>query len=129
MDRIKLCSYEKIYTVKGFQEEFQKVLKETNPNGQYHKWLRRKLDVLDDRSYGALSDRDFEPLSGTDPKLYAIRYPRSPKNPRVVYVYIDDGMVCLLHTFMETSKKSGSDYQSAINIAQNRLKQFKQAEE
>ena len=114
--------YNRIYAVEGFGEEFEATLNESNKNGRYHKWLRRKLFVLDELKYGALSDRDFEHLEDTDPKLYAIRYPKSPKNPRVVYAYVDDGNVYLLYTFKETSKNTGSDYRSAIKIAQNRLK-------
>jgi len=121
---LKLDGFDKIYVVDCFGEEFDKVVSEKNVNGRYHKWLRRKLSVLDARGYGALSDRDFEPLEDCDPKLYAIRYPKSPKNPRVVYVYVDDGAVYLLHTFKESSKTSGSDYRSGIKVATNRLKQI-----
>jgi len=106
-------------------EEFDETLNETKAEGRYHSWLRRKLNVLDTFGFKALSDRDFEPLEGTDPKLYAIRYPKSPKNPRVVYAYVDDGVVYLLHTFKETSKKSGSDYRSAIKVATNRLESIR----
>ena len=103
-------------------EEFDETLNETKVDGRYHSWLRRKLNVLDASGFKALSDRDFELLEDTAPKLYAIRYPNSPKNPRVIYAYVDDGVVYLLHTFKETSKKTGSDYRSAIKVATNRLK-------
>ena len=79
-------------------EEFDETLNETKTNGRYHSWLRRKLNVLDASGFRALSDRDFVSLEDTNPKLYAIRYPKSPKNPRIVYAYVDDGMVYLLHT-------------------------------
>jgi len=121
----KLDTYNKIYAVEEFMEEFDETLNETKAEGRYHSWLRRKLNVLDTFGFKALSDRDFEPLEGTDPKLYAIRYPKSPKNPRVVYAYVDDGVVYLLHTFKETSKKSGSDYRSAIKVATNRLESIR----
>ena len=121
MRLFKLDTYNKIYAVEGFTEEFDETLNETAVDGRYHRWLRRKLNVLDASGFRVLSDRDFEPLEDTDPKLYAIRYPKSPKNPRVVYAYVDDGVVYLLHTFKETSKKTGSDYRSAIIIATNRL--------
>lgn len=122
MQIFKLADYRKIYVVEGFEEEFDSVVKETNINGRYHKWLRRKLNVLDARGYGVLQDRDFEPLTGCNPKLYALRYPKSPVNPRVVYVYVGDGAVYLLHTFKESSKNSSSDYRSGIKVATNRLK-------
>ena len=122
----KLDTYNKIYAVEGFMEEFDETLNETKADGRYHSWLRRKLNVLDASGFRALSDRDFEPLEDTDPKLYAIRYPKSPKNPRVVYAYVDDGVVYLLHTFKETSKKTGSDYRSAIKVATNRLESIEE---
>lgn len=100
--------------------EFDEVVNETKATGRYHSWLRRKLNVLDAVGY-LISDRDFEPLN-TNPRLYAIRYPKSPKNPRVIFAYINNGKVCLLHTFKESSKQSGSDYRSAIKVATNRLK-------
>ena len=107
--------------VEGFQDEFDETLNETKTDGRYHKWLRRKLSVLDAPRNGVLVDRDFEPLENTHPKMYAIRYPKSPKNPRVIYVYVDNGEVYLLHTFKESSKKTGSDYNSAIKKAKSRL--------
>lgn len=119
---LKLKGYTNVYMVEGFGEEFDQVVSEKKKDGRYHNWLRRKLSVLDASGYGALSDRDFEPLTDCDPKLYAIRYPKSPKNPRVVYVYVDSGKIYLLHTFKETSKSSGSDYRAGIKIATNRLK-------
>ena len=119
---LKLNGYTNVYMVEGFVEEFEKVVSEKKVTGRYHNWLRRKLNVLDASGYGALSDRDFEPLSGCDPKLYAIRYPKSPKNPRVIYAYVDSGKIYLLHAFRETSKSSGSDYRAGINVATNRLK-------
>lgn len=122
MQVLKLEGFNKIYIVENFSSEFDKVVSERNTNGRYHKWLRRKLAVLDANGYGVLSDRDFEPLENCDPKLYAIRYPKSPKNPRVVYAYVEDGAVYLLHTFKESSKSSGSDYQAGIRTATNRLK-------
>ena len=115
----KLDGFNKIYEVECFQEEFEKTVSETKPNGRYHKWLRTKLMQLDELGHLALKLRDFEPIKDTDPRLYAIRYPRSQKNPRVVYVYIENDKICLLHTFNE---KSTSDYNSAIKIAQNRTK-------
>lgn len=122
MGIVKFESYNNIYAVEGFQEEFQATVHEKKPTGRYHSWLRRKLAVLDYSGFSALSDRDFEQLEDCDPKLYAIRYPHSPINPRVIYAYVDNGEVYLLHTFKESSKKSGSDYRSAIKVAQNRLK-------
>ena len=122
----KLDTYNKIYAVEDFMNEFDEVVSEKNATGRYHSWLRRKLSVLDASGY-LISDRDFEPLD-TNPRLYAIRYPKSPKNPRVIYAYIDHGKVCLLHTFKESSKQSGSDYRSAIKIATNRLKALEDAD-
>lgn len=122
MRLVKIESYNRIYAVGMFEQEFDNIVNEKNNNSRYHKWLRRKLDVLDIAGYKALSDRDFEPLKDTNPKLYSIRYPKSKKNPRVIYAYVDEEAVYLLHTFKETSKKSKSDYQNAIRIALNRLK-------
>ena len=123
MRHSKLEGYRNIYAVDCFQEEFEDVLDETDTNGRYHQWLRRKLSVLDDNRHGLLMDRDFEKLESTDPKLFAIRYPKSKKNSRVIYVYVDSGGVVLLHTFKEKSK---NDYRSAIKTATNRLKSLEE---
>ena len=126
MALIKFDDYRNIYQVEGFQKEFEEVLDETDTNGRYHKWLRRKLSVLEANGYGGLIDRDFEKIEDTNPKLYAIRYPKSKKNPRIVYAYVDNGEVILLHTFLEKSKKTSSDYRAAIKIATNRLKSLQE---
>lgn len=117
----KVDGYKKIYQVEGFQKEFEKTVSEIKPNGRYHKWLRKQLFSLEDHGYDALKFENFEPLSDTNPKLYAIRYPRSKKNPRVIYIYVDDCDVYLLHAFKETKT---SDYNQAVKTAEKRAKLF-----
>ena len=121
MRLVKFPLFNNVLAVDGFQKEFERTVKETKTDGRYHRWLRRKLSVLDASSYRALDDRDFECLQNTNPKLYAIRYPHSILNPRVIYAYIDNGKACLLCAFKETSKNKNSDYRTAIVHATNLL--------
>lgn len=116
--------FENIYEVDCFQKEFEQVTSEKieNKNGRYHKWLRKQLNFLDEYGMNALQFENFEVLKNTNPKLYAIRYPHSIVNPRIIFFYYDGDKVCLLHAFKETSKKSSSEYDNAIKIAENRIK-------
>lgn len=114
----KTSGYDNIYEVDCFQQEFEDVLKEKNNNGRYHKWLRRELSILDELGRRSLQFRDFEYIENTNPKLYAIRYPKSINNPRVIFIFKEGNMVILLNTFKESSKNK---YESAITIAENRL--------
>lgn len=117
----KVGGYERIYQVDCFEKEFLKTTSEKNLNGRYHRWLRQKLYSLDDFINNPLNPEDFEPLQSTNPKLFSIRYPRSKKNPRVLYIYVGKNQVYLLHAFKESKK---SDYVNAIKIAESRAKLF-----
>ncbi|MBQ7809698.1 MAG: type II toxin-antitoxin system RelE/ParE family toxin [Clostridia bacterium] len=117
----RVDGYEKICQVECFEKEFKKTTSEKNNNCRYHKWLRTQLYVLEAQGKEALKLEGFEHLNNTNPNLYSIRYPRSKKNPRVIYIYVDDNMVYLLHAFRETKK---SDYDMAIKTAQKRAKLF-----
>ena len=112
-----------IFQVEGFQEEFDKAVSETKIDGRYHRWLRKKLCILKEQGTNALLLPGFEKLTTgkKEPNLYAIRYPKSKKNPRVTFFYFDGEEVCLLHTFLEKSK---SDYDSGIEISLNRLRKI-----
>ena len=119
MGLLKVDGFNRIYQLEEFQEEFEDTVSETKTTGRYHEWLRTKLRQLDALGYQACKLRDFEPLTDTDPKLYSIRYPKSPKNTRVLYIYVEGSRVYLLHAFNEKSK---SDYANAIKTATNRIK-------
>ena len=122
MELEKTAGLQRTYQVDCFEKEFEKVTAEKNPNGRYHKWLRKELIKLEEFGVAALKFENFEPLPGTDPKLFSIRYPHSKINPRVIYVYINGGEIYLLTAFKEGSKNTNSDYAAAIKISQNRLK-------
>lgn len=115
-----------VYTFKGFREEFQKVVSERKADGRYHKWLRRSINNIKKYGRGVTVLQGFEKLETkpNEPNLYAIRNAHSKKNQRVIYVYLDGNEICLLHAFLETSKKSDSEYRAAIEIAIGRLKQM-----
>lgn len=119
MEIIKTENFNNIYEVEQFQKEFKKITKNAK---RYNNWLLNKLSVLDEKGMEALRMESFEPLSNTSPKLYSIRYPHSPINPRVIYVYIDGDEIYLLTAFKESSKGGNGDYNSAIKIAHERLK-------
>ena len=122
MELLKTEDFENIYEVESFQKEFKKI---TNNDRRYVKWLISKLSILDNYGMRALQQPEFESLSGTDPKLYSMRYPHSKVNPRVIYVYVNGKDIILLTAFKEGSKKSNSEYGSAIKIACDRLKYLK----
>ena len=122
MELQKVTGLRSTYQVSGFQKEFNKMTGEEDSNGRYHTWLRTKLLFLEKTGIQAIQHKDFEYLSGTNPKLYAIRNPHSNVNPRVVFAYIKGNVVCLLVPFKESSKKSNSEYDAAIKTATNRLK-------
>ena len=119
LELIKTEGFEKIYEVEQFEKEFKKIAKRDR---RYYDWLIAKLSVLEDKGMEALRLESFEPLPRTDPKLYSIRYPHSPLNPRVIYIYAKGDEIYLLTAFKESSKKSNSDYDSAIEVAHKRLK-------
>lgn len=122
LDRIKTEGFENVYEVDVFKKEFRKITGETKSDQRYHKWLKRQLTRLEDLGMKALMLDGFEPLSNTDPRLYSIRYNKSPLNPRVIYIYANGEEIYLLAAFKESSKKSNSDYNNAIKIAHERLK-------
>ena len=119
MDLIKTEGFDNVYEVKPFQKEFEKTVKKDK---RYYKWLREKLAILEKLGMEALKLESFEPLPFTDPRLYSIRYPKSPINPRVIYIYANGKEVYLLTAFKESSKNSNSDYEAAIKVAEERLK-------
>ena len=119
LELLKTEGFNNIYEVEPFKKEFQKIAKRDNRD---YNWLIAKLRMLEKKGMDALKLESFEPLPNTNPKLYSIRYPHSPLNPRVIYVYINGNEIYLLTAFKESSKKTNSDYDSAIKVAQDRLK-------
>ncbi len=119
MEFEKIEGFSRIYQVDCFEKEFVKATSEKGLNGRYHKWLRRSLFILDDMGKKALNTESFEKLSVDSVDLYAIRYPHSKKNPRVIYVYAEENAIYILHAFKESSSK---DYDAATKIAKNRAK-------
>ncbi|MBR6694346.1 MAG: type II toxin-antitoxin system RelE/ParE family toxin [Clostridia bacterium] len=120
MDLIKTAGFKNIYEVEQFKKEFVKIAKK---NKRYYNWLIAKLSILEEKGMEALKLEGFEPLSATTPKLYSIRYPHSPVNPRVIYVYANGNEIYLLFAFKE---KNNSDYTSAIKVAHDRLKYIRE---
>lgn len=126
MNLSKAKKFENVYAFEEFQEEFEEVVSEKKTSGRYHKWLRRSILLIKQYQRGVIALQGFEKLvtKPNEPNLYAIRNPGSKKNQRVIYVYLDGNEICLLHAFLETSKKSDSEYRAAIEIAIGRLKQM-----
>ena len=62
-----------------------------------------------------------QPWKNSDP--YRIHRPNSRKNVRIIYTIIDRKIIILLTVFLEKNK---SDYQNAISVAKNRLKQLQE---
>ncbi|MFI3169365.1 MAG: type II toxin-antitoxin system RelE/ParE family toxin [Faecalibacterium sp.] len=122
MNIVKTKGFENIYEVDYFRKEFKAITDEkwklSEPFPRYQKWLIGRLAVLDKNPQEALHSNHFEKLNA-DPTIYAIRYPKSKLNPRVLYVCVEDKNIILLTAFKE---KSSSDYANAISVAQSRWK-------
>lgn len=126
MDILKVDGFNNIYQVDCFQTEFLKTVKE-RPKKQgiksrYQDWLVRSLAILDELGFNALSLPAFEKLNDTD-RIYSIRYTKSIKNPRVLFVFFDGRNIILLTSFLEKSK---ADYDKALEVAKNRLRLIKE---
>ena len=91
--------------------------KNTGEKSRYMKWLKVSLTFLENYGMDALSLEIFEHLKGTsNPKLYAIRHPRSKINERYIFVFGAGERSTLLTAFKE---KSVNDYKVAIIRAEN----------
>lgn len=123
MEILKNGMFSKVYEVDCFQKEFKDMTKEkislASPFPRYQKWLIASLTVLEEMGIDALKLENCELLKNIKPNLYSIRYPKSKLNPRVLYIYLDEGEVLLLAVFKEKSK---GDYARNIKLALNRLK-------
>ena len=87
---------------------------------EYQKKLLADLAVLDIEK--AIDLAAFEKLTN-EKDLYSIHRPNSRKNVRIIYTIIDRKIIILLTVFLEKNK---SDYQNAISVAKNRLKQLQE---
>ena len=111
--------HKNIFAFDGFLDEFSKKVLGTKASQRYLAWFQQCLEVLDNRPvYETLKMSRFEKLTNTD-DLYAMRYPNTPKNPRVLYFYVEEGNIILLGSFLE---KKSSDYTNAIRTAEKRKK-------
>ena len=122
MKPIKLPGFKNIYVHADFIPEFQETVRERDNRGRYHTWLRKKLSQLDELGYAALGLRDFEYISNSTQKIKSIRYSKSEKNPRVLFVFFQGEKAVLLSSFLEKSKQNNVNYEKAQKIAENRLK-------
>jgi hypothetical protein len=125
LEILKTEGFDNIYEVDCFRGEFLGAVGEpTKVFGRklrYQDWLLAKLATLDELGTKALALPYFEVLKDVDPQLCSIRYPKSRKNPRVLYIYVDSRKVVLLTAFEENKK---SDYTNGIARAQQRHKQL-----
>ena len=86
------------------------------------KKLLADLAVLDIEKEKAIDLAAFEKLT-IEKDLYSIHRPNSRKNVPIIYTIIDRKIIILLTVFLEKNK---SDYQNAISVAKNRLKQLQE---
>ena len=86
------------------------------------KKLLADLAVLDIEKEKAIDLAAFEKLTN-EKDLYSIHRPNSRTNVRIIYTIIDRKIIILLTVFLEKNK---SDYQNAISVAKNRLKQLQE---
>lgn len=123
MNIVRNAMFSKVYEVDCFQKEFHSMTKEkfsfTPPFPRYQKWLIRSLEILEEYGEEAIRLQNFEQLENVTPKLFSIRYSNSKLNPRVLYIYLEEGKILLLAAFKEKSKK---DYTRNVKLALNRLR-------
>ena len=85
---------------------------------RYAEWFARCAQMLDIELEKAVLFPQFEKISGSE-NLYSMRYPKSKKNPRVLYFFLCNGVPVLLYAFLEKNK---SDYTHGIEVAEERAK-------
>lgn len=121
MEIVKNQLFRNVYEADCFSKEFREMTKEKTvlnpPYPRYQKWLLRSLTILEELGREALKLSGFEQLKDTEPELCSIRYPHSPLNPRVLFMYLGEGNILLLTAFKEKNK---SDYARNIVVAQSR---------
>ena len=114
LEKISISGISDVYAVSAIKKEFKKAVnqpwKNSEPYPEYQKKLLADLAVLDIEKEKAID-------------LYSTHRPNSRKNVRIIYTIIDRKIIILLTVFLEKNK---SDYQNAISVAKNRLKQLQE---
>ena len=120
LEKISISGISDVYAVSAIKKEFKKAVnqpwKNSEPYPEYQKKLLADLAVLDIEKEKAIDLAAFEKLTN-EKDLYSIHRPNSRKNVRIRKIII------LLTVFLEKNK---SDYQNAISVAKNRLKQLQE---
>ena len=124
LEKISISGISDVYAVSAIKKEIKKAVnqpwKNSEPYPEYQKKLLADLAVLDIEK--AIDLAAFEKLTN-EKDLYSIHRPNSRKNVRIIYTIIDRKIIILLTVFLEKNK---SDYQNAISVAKNRLKQLQE---
>lgn len=124
LEKISISGISDVYAVSAIKKEFKKAVnqpwKNSEPYPEYQKKLLADLAVLDIEK--AIDLAAFEKLTN-EKDLSSIHRPNSRKNVRIIYTIIDRKIIILLTVFLEKNK---SDYQNAISVAKNRLKQLQE---
>lgn len=124
LEKISISGISDVYAVSAIKKEFKKAVnqpwKNSEPYPEYQKKLLADLAVLDIEK--AIDLAAFEKLTN-EKDLYSIHRPNSRKNVRIIYTIIDRKIIILLTVFLEKNK---SDYQNAISVTKNRLKQLQE---
>ena len=124
LEKISISGISDVYAVSAIKKEFKKAVnqpwKNSEPYPEYQKKLLADLAVLDIEK--AIDLAAFEKLTN-EKDLYSIHRPNSRKNVPIIYTIIDRKIIILLTVFLEKNK---SDYQNAISVAKNRLKQLQE---
>lgn len=124
LEKISISGISDVYAVSAIKKEFKNAVnqpwKNSEPYPEYQKKLLADLAVLDIEK--AIDLAAFEKLTN-EKDLYSIHRPNSRKNVRIIYTIIDRKIIILLTVFLEKNK---SDYQNAISVAKNRLKQLQE---
>ena len=119
LEKISISGISDVYAVSAIKKEFKKAVNQPWKNSEPYPEYQKKLDIEKEK---AIDLAAFEKLTN-EKDLYSIHRPNSRKNVRIIYTIIDRKIIILLTVFLEKNK---SDYQNAISVAKNRLKQLQE---
>ena len=111
LEKISISGISDVYAVSAIKKEFKKAVNQPWKNSEPYPEYQKAIDWA-----------AFEKLTN-EKDLYSIHRPNSRKNVRIIYTIIDRKIIILLTVFLEKNK---SDYQNAISVAKNRLKQLQE---
>jgi|LSQX01.1.fsa_nt_gb hypothetical protein len=134
MPRLKIISYPSLIDSKyikthwDFEDDLKNILDRSGSREDFSGKYKQRLKYLEEsKEQCILRKAWFENLKQEN-VLYAMRFDRSQKNIRILFVFISSGnqkFAVLLHAFeeKEAKKLSKHGYDKAISVAQKRYEE------